>query len=63
MDGSRQMTNIGNIGFVLAPNASVHTEQGRGAGVGVGRGIDMERDNRRKSDPAPALRPINRVAI
>ena len=68
MDGSRQITNIGNIGFVLAPNAtSVHTEQGRGAGVGVGvgvgRGIDMERDNRRKSDPAPALRPINRVAI
>ena len=23
----------------------------------------MERDNRRKSDPAPALRPINRIAI
>lgn len=64
---------IGNIGFVLAPNAtsrssmtSMHTEQGRGGagtGVGVGRGMDMERDSRRKSDPAPALRPINRIAI
>lgn len=68
MDSSRQ---IPNIGFVLAPNAtsrssmtSMHTEQGRGeAGTGGGRGSGMERNNRRKSDPAPALRPINRIAI
>jgi hypothetical protein len=44
----------------------MHTEQergGAGTGTGIRRGMDMEGDSRRKSDPAPALRPINRLAI